>query len=102
MRATTRVIVVWLARCLRVVSALRAAVSSGVSGLPSSATTRGCFFCAISRAPLSLGARGAGGVEPRPGADQPLLAALGQGLAPLPQREGLLEGRRTLLELRDD
>ena len=84
-------------------SALRAAVSSGVSGRPSSATTRGALR--HQRAPSVRGGRvrapAAGGVEAALRAEQPLLAAGGEGLAALPQRERLLEGRGALLEFGD-
>jgi hypothetical protein len=103
--ATIRLRVFWLARYTREDSALREAVSSGVSGRPSSATMRGC--CAIidrlSRArALGDAWSGSGRLQPSLRAQQPVFAARGKSLAALPQRQGVLEGRSTLLEFGDD
>ncbi len=70
----------------------------GVSGLPSSATTRGVDAI---RAVLRIGRR-ASGLQSALRAREPFLAPCGQGLATLPQGEGLLERRRALLQLGDD
>src|SRR5690554_6794524 len=52
-----------------------------------------------SSAPLLCGGGTACRVQPGLRPDEPLLAARRQGFASLPQRERLLEGRRTLLQL---
>ena len=98
--AITRLSTVWFERRVREASAFRSAVSSGVSGRPSSATTVGCL--GVIRPVRPGGSSSLGRVQAGLRADQPLLAPLGQRLAALPEHERLLEGHGALLQLVDD
>jgi hypothetical protein len=56
----------------------------------------------VSACTASGNRRRASGIETGLCTDEPLLAATGKGFAAFPQREGLFERRRTLLEFIHD